>query len=78
MSDTDWGLHSNDVSKLGLQVLVDGEGTLYRGVVDCFRKTAQHEGVGTFWKGFWPNFGRIGPHVVINFLVMEQLKIRFG
>jgi hypothetical protein len=63
---------------MGQPVGADGEGTLYRGVVDCFRKTAQHEGVGTFWKGFWPNFGRIGPHVVINFLVMEQLKIRFG
>jgi len=54
-----------------------GRGTLYKGMVDCFMKSIAKEGPFSLWKGFWPNFGRIGPRVITIFLVMEQLKKHF-
>eukprot|EP00658_Telonema_sp_P-2_P042700 TRINITY_DN30695_c0_g1_i1.p1 TRINITY_DN30695_c0_g1~~TRINITY_DN30695_c0_g1_i1.p1 ORF type:complete len:287 (-),score=60.77 TRINITY_DN30695_c0_g1_i1:283-1143(-) len=50
----------------------------YKGMVDCFVKTVQAEGIGSLWKGFIPAWGRVGPRVVICFVTMEQLRIRFG
>eukprot|EP00980_Cylindrotheca_fusiformis_P002879 scaffold674_cov126-Cylindrotheca_fusiformis.AAC.18 len=56
----------------------DGTGRFYRGMIDCFFKVAKEEGIMSFYNGFWPNFGRIVPHVVIAFMVMEKLKATFG
>jgi len=55
-----------------------GNPTMYSGMVDCFIKSAQSEGVTSLYNGFWPNFGRVVPRVTIVFLVMEQLKKNFG
>lgn len=52
--------------------------TLYTGMVDCFIKSSQKEGIMSLYNGFWPNFGRVVPRVTIVFLVMEQLKKNFG
>jgi len=51
---------------------------LYSGMVDCFVKSSQTEGIMSLYNGFWPNFGRVVPRVMIVFLVMEQLKKNFG
>eukprot|EP00164_Ancoracysta_twista_P011474 GFYU01017682.1.p1 GENE.GFYU01017682.1~~GFYU01017682.1.p1 ORF type:complete len:315 (-),score=81.12 GFYU01017682.1:483-1427(-) len=51
-----------------------GRGTLYSGMIDCFAKSIRTDGILSLWKGFWPNFGRVGPRVVIVFTVMEKLK----
>lgn len=56
----------------------DGTGKLYSGMVDCFVKSSQKEGVMSLYNGFWPNFGRVVPRVTIVFVVMEQLKKNFG
>ena len=53
-------------------------GKLYSGMVDCFVKSAKAEGVMSLYNGFLPNFGRVVPRVMIVFLVMEQLKEKFG
>jgi hypothetical protein len=63
---------------MGQPLNPDGSGRLYRGMMDCLVKSIQKEGVISLYNGFWPNFGRIVPHVVIAFLVMEDLKVRFG
>lgn len=31
-----------------------------------------------FFKGSIPAFARIGPHTVLTFLIMEQLRLHFG
>ena len=49
----------------------------YKGMVDCFRKSVVSEGPLSLWKGFWPNFGRIGPRVTIIFVIMEQMRHAF-
>ena len=63
---------------MGQPVQANGTGTLYRGMVHCFVVTVQQEGIMSLYKGFWPNFGRIVPRVVIVFVVMEHLKTWFG
>lgn len=52
----------------------NGVGTEYRGMVDCARQTVQKEGVAALWRGFWPNYARLGPHNLIMWLVVEQVR----
>jgi len=52
----------------------NGVPALYAGITDCFVKTVGNEGVGSLWKGFWPAYARIGPRVVIIFVVLEQFR----
>ena len=54
-----------------------GRGTLYTGMLDCFAKSVRSEGVTALWKGFWPNYARVGPRVITIFTVLEQLRARF-
>ena len=55
------------------RVMGDSAG-VYKGFVDCVMKTASKEGVGAFYKGFLPNFGRLGSWNVVMFLTLEQVK----
>ena len=43
-------------------------------MIDCFQKSIANEGIGCLMKGFSQNFTRKGPHVVIVFLCIEQIK----
>lgn len=61
----------------GRSVVVEG-GQLYRGMMDCLVKSIRNEGISSLYNGFWPNVGRVVPHVVIAFTVMENLKLHFG
>ena len=63
---------------MGQPLHADGTGKLYRGMVHCIVVSVQREGVRSLYNGFWPNFGRIVPRVVVVFVVMEKLKIWFG
>ena len=36
--------------------------------------TARVEGLGAFWNGFLPNFGRLGSWNVVMFLTLEQVR----
>lgn len=47
----------------------------YKGVVNCFSRTFKEEGFFAFYKGFIPNFTRLGLWSVICFVGMEQFKI---
>ncbi|KAG6403610.1 hypothetical protein SASPL_135836 [Salvia splendens] len=48
--------------------------SVYKGTVDCFFKTLKTEGLFAFYKGFLPNFGRLGSWNVIMFLTLEQVR----
>ena len=41
---------------------------------DCFRKTFVNEGALAFYKGFVPNFARLGSWNVVMFMSLEQVK----
>lgn len=46
----------------------------YSGMVDCFRQTYTKEGLLAFYKGFMPNFARLGSWNVVMFLSLEKVK----
>ncbi|GKV33024.1 hypothetical protein SLEP1_g41579 [Rubroshorea leprosula] len=46
----------------------------YKNTIDCFAKTLKNEGFLAFYKGFLPNFSRLGTWNVIMFLTLEQAK----
>ncbi|CAD7093735.1 unnamed protein product [Hermetia illucens] len=50
-----------------------GEGIYYRGVVDCFWKIWKIEGIFGLYKGFWPNYLRLGPHSTLVLLFFDEL-----
>ena len=49
---------------------------VYNGVIDCFVKTLQHDGLKAFYSGFIPNFARLGSWNVCMFLTLEQVCCR--
>ncbi|GMP49178.1 hypothetical protein CsSME_00016241 [Camellia sinensis var. sinensis] len=48
--------------------------SIYKSTLDCFIRTLKTEGPFAFYKGFLPNFGRLGIWNVIMFLTLEQAK----
>ncbi|KAI5054882.1 hypothetical protein GOP47_0030027 [Adiantum capillus-veneris] len=54
-----------------------GNSTAYTSTIDCFVKTLKNDGPAAFYKGFVPNFGRLGSWNVIMFLTLEQVKKLF-
>ncbi|XP_011624710.1 mitochondrial uncoupling protein 1 [Amborella trichopoda] len=46
----------------------------YKSTLDCFIKTLRNDGIFAFYKGFIPNFARLGTWNVIMFLTLEQTK----
>ena len=48
---------------------------LYSSSTDCLVKTFRHEGPSALYKGFIPNWVRLGPWNVVFFITYEQLKM---
>lgn len=53
-------------------------GLTYASTFNAVQKTLQSEGMLAFYKGFIPNWMRLGPHTIITFFVFEQLRKRAG
>jgi len=51
---------------------------VYKNAFDCFWKTVKSEGPLALYKGFIPNWMRLGPHTVITFFIFEQLRKLVG
>lgn len=51
-----------------------GRGKYYNGVADCFLKTIKVEGLAGLYKGFWPNYLRMGPHSTLVLLLYDEAK----
>eukprot|EP01132_Coremiostelium_polycephalum_P004738 gene4738-5914_t len=52
----------------------NGKGRLYKSSLDCMIKTFKAEGILGLYKGFIPNWSRIGPHTIVTFIVYEYLR----
>ncbi|CAF3803373.1 unnamed protein product [Adineta steineri] len=50
----------------------------YSSVLDCFIQSVKAEGVYGLYKGFLPNWMRLGPHSIISFLMYDNMCIAFG
>jgi solute carrier family 25 (mitochondrial uncoupling protein), member 8/9 len=46
----------------------------FKGPVDCFMQTWKSGGVGAFYAGFGPNFGRLASFNCVCFLAFERVK----
>lgn len=49
----------------------------YAGMLDAIAKTMRRDGVVSLWRGFTPYFLRLGPHTILTFLGLEQLKAAY-
>eukprot|EP00744_Colponema_vietnamica_P006952 GILI01010038.1.p1 GENE.GILI01010038.1~~GILI01010038.1.p1 ORF type:complete len:302 (-),score=100.51 GILI01010038.1:184-1089(-) len=63
-----------DVMKTRLMSQKSGADRVYTGMVDCFVKTVKAEGFMALYKGFIPNWLRIGPWCVVMFMTYEQYR----
>lgn len=50
----------------------------YNGIVDCFSRTSQAEGVASLWRGNIPNVIRYFPTQALNFAFKDQFKRMFA
>lgn len=50
----------------------------YNGIVDCFKRTAQQEGIAAFWRGNTANVIRYFPTQALNFAFKDKIKALFG
>eukprot|EP00004_Rigifila_ramosa_P016336 TRINITY_DN3869_c0_g1_i1.p1 TRINITY_DN3869_c0_g1~~TRINITY_DN3869_c0_g1_i1.p1 ORF type:complete len:301 (-),score=49.99 TRINITY_DN3869_c0_g1_i1:29-931(-) len=50
------------------------EQRLYRSALHCAVSIVRTEGLLALYKGFVPNYLRIGPHTMVTFVVMEKLR----
>lgn len=51
----------------------NGKGLLYKNTLDCLLKVVKVEGLFGLYKGFWPNYLRIGPHSTLVLLFFDEL-----
>ena len=47
----------------------------YTGIINCFTRILKEEGLFAFYKGFIPNFSRLGIWSIICFVSMEKFKL---
>ena len=52
--------------------------TRYKGIIDCFKRTAQQEGIISFWRGNTANVIRYFPTQALNFAFKDKIKAMFG
>ena len=55
-----------------------GKPLVYRNTIHCIGKIVKHEGILGLYKGFIPNWMRIGPHTIVTFFVFEKLRNLVG
>lgn len=67
-------LASNPVDVVRTRMMNQKGGALYQGTLDCILQTWRSEGFMALYKGFFPNWLRLGPWNIIFFLTYEQLK----
>ena len=49
----------------------------FKGAMGLIGFTAR-QGPQAFFKGFIPAFVRLGPHTILTFIFLEQLRLNFG
>jgi solute carrier family 25 protein 14/30 len=50
----------------------------YSSPLDCLVKTVKFDGVRSLWRGWLPNFARLGPHFLISLPLLEATRKLFG
>ncbi|CCC67646.1 hypothetical protein NCAS_0A10880 [Naumovozyma castellii] len=50
----------------------------YKGIIECFQRTAKTEGIIAFWRGNTANVIRYFPTQALNFAFKDKIKAMFG
>jgi dicarboxylate transporter 10 len=50
----------------------------YRGMMHCMGETVRNESMLALFKGTVPSFTRLGPHTVLTFVFLEQLRALYA
>jgi len=57
--------------------IISGEVARYTGIVDCFTRVSQEQGVKAFWRGNFTNIVRYFPTQAFNFAFKDSIKAMF-
>ena len=60
-----------DVVKTRIMMAAPGR---YSGMLHCLGDTVRSEGLMALYKGVVPSFTRLGPHTVLTFVFLEQIR----
>ncbi|XP_015275914.1 PREDICTED: solute carrier family 25 member 35 [Gekko japonicus] len=52
----------------------EGQGLMYKGLLDCLAKIIRTEGLLGIYKGLGASYFRIGPHTILSLLFWDQLR----
>lgn len=63
-----------DVMKTRMMNAAPGE---YESILHCFLETRKL-GLAAFFKGYVPAFVRLGPHTILTWVFLEQMRLNFG
>mgnify|MGYP002053218328 CR=1 FL=1 len=66
-----------NVIYLGVLILLFFSLGEFNGALGLVTFTAK-QGPQAFFKGFIPAFVRLGPHTILTFIFLEQLRLNFG
>eukprot|EP00798_Chlamydomonas_sp_ICE-L_P008256 gene8256-1525_t len=55
-----------------------GNAVVYKGMMDCFRRTIKEEGFSALFKGLAPNYVKVVPSIAIAFVTYEVVKETLG
>jgi len=65
---------TSPVDVIKTRIMNDKKRIIYKNSFDCFIKILKTEGLIGFYKGFIPNYIRLGPHTTITLVVLEELR----
>merc|ERR1711920_638801 len=57
--------------------IISGEVSRYTGIIDCFKRVANEQGVAAFWRGNLTNIIRYFPTQALNFMFKARYKAIF-
>jgi len=59
-------------------VMADDGGKYPRGFIDALKILLQQEGPLALFRGWWPTYCRLGPHAILTFPLVEQVRMVLG
>ena len=68
----------NPADVIKTRIMVDSRRELYKNPLDCVLKTLKHEGPKALFKGWIPNYLRLGPHFIVSLPLAEFIRTSLG
>merc|ERR1712232_458720 len=59
-------------------VMADDGAKYPRGFIDALRSVVREEGPQALFRGWWPAYCRLGPHAILTFPLLEQIRVLLG